>query len=424
MLTALGRAYGFKKPYKFERAAAFLLALLGFLVIGAIGLQAVLQQDAVTWNKMAKFYAYLTGLFLVASLLAVKPKVSFLVLAFATCEVMLSLGLYGLSQTTGIRIVNMMPHLESYHRFDHHPLLVGIPKPNYYSKTPYLKHDAEGRRQVAGAKKFEGLNVPSINVYGGSTTYDVKIINGHTWVDHLQRAFGAKARFYNYGVQGYSSVESLIQTAFYARHNNKYPACAVYYLGWNDIRNLHIPNLDPGYADFHLLGQPANLSLRNNRPTVSPLFNMLISLILYHYETATPPPDYWPDSIDTASIDENLEGIFTQNLQTIIAINKARGTKSFFIGQLLNRVRLNQMNPYGVFGNAWLPKVRNKDVWPVQEHYNALMKAFVEKQGAAYIDVPIGEFDDADFADEGHFSPQGAEKFSALVAPKLESCAK
>ena len=215
-----------------------------------------------------------------------------------------------------------------------------------------------------------------------------------------------------------------MQTAFYARHGDKFPVCAVYYIGWNDIRNLHIPNLDPGYADFHLLEQPTNLSLRNNRPTVSPLLNMLISLVLYNYEKATPPPSYVPDGVDTAGEDEDLERIFTQNLQTIIAINKARGTKTFFIGQLLNLTRLRQMNPMGVFPNAWLPKVRNKDVWAVQEHYNALMKAYVEKHGATYIDVPINKFVDADFADEGHFTPQGSLKFSGYVAPELEECAK
>ncbi len=424
MFAALGRFYGFKKPYKFDRAAAALFALTGLVVVGAIGLYAILLQDFVTWNKTAKFYTYLTGLYALAAVVAVRPKISYLLLTFATFEVVLSLGLYGVSRATGIRITDMMPHLESYHRFDYHPLLVGIPRPNYHSHIPYLKHDSMGRREVVGAEEFYGRDVPAINVYGGSSTYDVKVINGYTWIDNLQRAFGNKVRFYNYGVQGYSSAESLVQTAFYARHGDKFPVCAVYYIGWNDIRNLHIPNLDPGYANFHLLEQPTNLSLRNNRPTVSPLLNMLISLVLYHYEKATPPPSYIPDGVDTAGVDEDLERIFTQNVQTIIAINKTRGTKTFFIGQLLNLTRLGQMRPMGVFPNAWLPKVRNKDVWAVQEHYNALMKEVAEKEGATFINVPVEKFVDADFADEGHFSPQGSLKFSGYVAPEIDACAK
>ena len=54
---------------------------------------------------------------------------------------------------------------------------------------------------------------------------------------------------------GYTTVEHLIQTAFYQDKFGKPPRCAIYYVGWNDLRNAHIPDLDPGYADFHLPSQ-------------------------------------------------------------------------------------------------------------------------------------------------------------------------
>jgi len=418
MIDRFSALYGFKPPYDFARAIAFMLAAAGLVMALAAGLRDFRQHEWV-FNKHIQFYAYLSALYLAAAVLAFRPKLAFAVLVLALFETSLSLGLSGFAKITGMTIIDLRPRLETKHRFVYHPLLLGIPRPNYREERPSLRHDAAGRREVIWAERFEGRNVPAVNVYGGSTTYDVAVANGYTWIDNLQRRFGESLRFYNYGVQGYSTVENIIQTTFYARNNERYPVCSLYYLGWNDIRNLHIPNLDPGYANFHLLGQFDNLSLRNLRPTVSPLYNMLIAYILSTYETMVVPPRYFPDAVNTDGPDPALEKIFTRNLETIITLNKAHGTKPFFIGQILNRAKLTGDGVYG-----WLPKVRDKDVWKVQAHYNSLMKATVEKLGATYIDVPIDSFSSADFADEGHFSPAGALKFSAFVAPEIESCAR
>jgi len=414
--------YGFRKPYRFDRALAFLLAALGFVIVGAFGLYDVWHQPVLLGKNLIYFYIYLSGLYVVVAVLAFYPKIAFLILAFALIETSLSVGLIVYGAIAGVSVADLRPESDAGHRFEFHALLQGIPKKNYYQEEPYLKHDADGRREVIGADEFTDDKVPSVNVYGGSTTYDVKVINGYTWVDHLQQNFGKKLRFYNYGVQGYSSVENLIQTAFYARHGNRFPVCAVYYIGWNDTRNLHIPNLDPGYADFHLLGQTRNLSLRNRRPTVSPLLNMIITLILGNFEVVRAPPHYTPDSEDTTGVDPHLEQLFTQNLEAIIALNESRGTKTFFISQILNRFKLKMLPARGVYG--WMPKVRNKDVWTVTAHYNELMKKIAEKHHATYIDVPVDLFEDADFADEGHFAPSGSLKFSAFVAPALDGCVR
>jgi hypothetical protein len=414
--------YGFKAPYRFGCAIAFMLAFLGLLFVGSFALYDFLRLYEPDLPTLTHFYFYLAGLYFLAALLAFKPKASFVLLAFAIIETSLSIGLIGYGMLRETLVADLRPEPMTEHHFVFHSLLQGIPKPLYHQETPFIKHDAEGRREVIDADEFQDESVPSVNVYGGSTTYDVKVVNGYTWVDHLQKDFGRKLRFYNYGVQGYSSVENFIQTAFYARHGKRFPVCGVYYVGWNDARNLHIPNLDPGYADFHLLGQSRNLSLHNRRPTLSPLLNMAITFVLGHYEVVRAPPSFYPDSEDTTGVDEHLEQIFTQNLEAIIALNESRGTKTFFIRQILNRFKLAQLPSRGVYG--WMPKVRNKDVWTVQEHYNALMKAIAEKHHARYIDIPIDTFANSDFADEGHFSPAGSLKFSAYIAPALESCLK
>src|SRR5262249_23552246 len=76
--------------------------------------------------------------------------------------------------------------------------------------------------------------------------------NGQTWSDDLEQQLGRGYAVINHGVPGYSSVENLLQTLFYLDTYGVRPHCAVY-LGWNDIRNAHLPNLDPAYANFHLL---------------------------------------------------------------------------------------------------------------------------------------------------------------------------
>jgi len=72
----------------------------------------------------------------------------------------------------------------------------------------------------------------------------------------------------------YTTAEHIIQTAFYERVKGVTPNCSIYYVGWNDLRNAHLANLDPGYADFHL---PAQADVFRTRPvdlsadSISPL---------------------------------------------------------------------------------------------------------------------------------------------------------
>ena len=81
---------------------------------------------------------------------------------------------------------------------------------------------------------------------------------------------------------GYTTAEHVLQTAFYPEKFGKAPRCAVYYVGWNDLRNAHIPDLDPGYADFHLPSQVNSLKVRRiggSNVTISPLLTVLARFV-------------------------------------------------------------------------------------------------------------------------------------------------
>jgi lysophospholipase L1-like esterase len=63
--------------------------------------------------------------------------------------------------------------------------------------------------------------------------------------------------------------------------------------------------------------------------------------------------------------------------------------------------------------------VQGRHVWDLQAHFNGVLEAQASELGAAYIDPGIDNFAETDFADEGHFSAAGAEKFAAIVHPKV-----
>ena len=69
-----------------------------------------------------------------------------------------------------------------------------------------------------------------------------------------------------------------------------------------------------------------------------------------------------------------LEMIFRSNVRTIAAINKERKITSIFVGQILNRARLTASSRYG-----WLPLVSDKDVWPLQDHFNHILSLTLAK---------------------------------------------
>lgn len=72
---------------------------------------------------------------------------------------------------------------------------------------------------------------------------------GETWGDRLEQMLGAdRVAVINHGVPGYSTAEHVSQTAFYEHTHGVPPRCSIYYIGWNDLWNSHVRNLDPGYA--------------------------------------------------------------------------------------------------------------------------------------------------------------------------------
>jgi lysophospholipase L1-like esterase len=410
--------YGFGKPRDLHRIAPlFVGGLLCTLTLIAAAMFAAMNHLTLGTPRF-EYFSYLVGLSLLGTLLAVTPRLAWLVHALCFAELVAGLGSSALA---GTRLVSksLLPVNTPVvsRQFQYHPLLQVVPTPNYSQANPFpIRHDANGIRgpQRMSARLQQQLVIATL---GGSSTYDLGVGDGDTWSDVLEAQLGERYAVINHGGPGYSTVENVIQTVFYLNAYGVTPRCAVYYIGWNDIRNAHLPNLDRAYADFHLLSQIDSERVRKT-PLIaafSPLAQSVISVLGRSFDTIPMAVERRGDPPLSGS-DERLEEIFRANLTAIVAVNRQRHIASIFVGQVLNRAQLQGEGRYG-----WLPLVRDTDVWPLQQRFNMILKETADEIGVPQFIPPIEEFEGGDFVDHGHFSVKGATKFAYMVAPIVKA---
>jgi lysophospholipase L1-like esterase len=365
---------------------------------------------------------YLIGLSLAGTLISIFPRIAWLVLLICFTELLIGIGSYAL---TAIHVLPLplFPATATppanVGQFQYHPLLQAIPTPNYSRLHPFaISHDSNGIRGPERTSTELKQQVVVATV-GSSTTYDPAVPNGQTWSDDLEQQLGRGYAVINHGVPGYTSVENLLQTLFYLDTYGVRPHCAVY-LGWNDIRNAHVPNLDPAYANFHRLSQIDLMNVRKKPLEVSfsPLARIVNRSLQAAFDTMPFAPNFLNDP-PVPGTDVRLEQIFRRNLEAIAAINRERQIISIFVGQVWSRAKLQSKERYGFF-----PLVRDVDVWPLQDHFNAIVKATADSIGISNFIPPIDEFQDDDFADRDHFSAKGSAKFALMITPIVKSSCK
>lgn len=408
--------FGLSRPYRFERVIlgglAIVLAALALAAAAWMRANAELPFD----GPRGAYFLYLLILFAVVLVLIRRPRLAAVVLALMAFELAWGAGLFTL-----YRVDLLMPSGRfEPQRFQWHTLLQAVPIPSLKltsSTGLTIQHTREGTRGKDPQGDLAGRIV--VATFGGSTTYDIGADEGETWPDRLAQALdqGNDRRRYfvvNHGVPGYTTAEHLIQTAFYQTKFGQPPRCAIYYVGWNDLRNAHIAGLDPGYADFHLPSQVDSLKVRRvggAHVTFSPLLTLLMRFVAANVDTAryfTDPYGLPPVSGD----DPGLDAIYRRNVAAISAMNRQRGVATIWVGQLLNRERLMGDGQYG-----WLPRVRDRDLWPMQQRFNEVLKQTADGLGDTYVGIDPASFVGIDFVDQGHFSARGAKRFADDLAP-------
>lgn len=437
--TKVGEFYGLKKPFNFNVAIPFLLN--GCMLILVLVVCAFLFWNGALNIGTARFYffLYITCLLVIAAVFSRARRLSYPILCWCTIELGLALGSNILAKHKAVP--SLFP--ENVTRTDdlsfmYHPLLQTVPRPNFH----YTDHlDFAGIEDNA---KASGIDVASLQgqelevvhnslglrgkeltaddlaknlifVYGGSTTYDVGITQGETWVERLQSDLDDKYTILNLGVPAHTTVEHLIQTAFYQDIVGKKPVCAIYYVGWNDTDEAHIEHMDSAYADSNLL-RNAERRPRISLSKYSPLLFLANGLAVSRFDTVPLPPQRMRKVL-VAGSDPRLEAIFTEHIKTIVAINAARGIRTIFIGQIFNR------NWPANVPETYVPLVRGQDLIPLLERLKSIAQNTAPSAGAKYIDAGNTNFVGSDFVDSVHFSASGAKKFAALVSGDIDdSC--
>lgn len=406
---------GLGKRRDFELAIPFMVSTFFLALSSIIIVVSLATRSIVVTSPRFYFYCYLFALFSASILiLARHRRLSAALLMLGMLEVLLPLSSSTL-KAVGVIKYSLYPQNKPYEnkaRFKYHPLLVATPTPNWKSPSNVnITHNSLGMR---GPEPALSKDSTVVYVYGGSTTYDIGVPDGETWPEVLQSDLGSNYSVWNFGVPGYSTAEHVVQTAFYEDPVNQL-VCAVYYVGWNDIRNAHIPTLDPGYADFHLLSQFDSLEIRyNTRTSFSPVYRVVMQAMESIVDTVPQAADYRTSTPQSGS-DTRLEQIFARNLRTIYAINHSRGIKTIFIPQIINTSAFGSSHRYG-----WLPLVRDNEVPALLERFNDLMMQVAASLDTPFILVNSRSFAGDDFVDNGHFSAKGSSKFAELIAPSVK----
>ncbi len=287
-------------------------------------------------------------------------------------------------------------------RFDPHPNLIAVPRPGNFGVG--ITHDSDGHRTTVNEAKAADPRL--IYVFGGSATYGVGNVDADTWPSRLSAALGANYALTNFGVPGYSSMETMLQSLFVTR--DRPPACAVYYFGSGDLRNAHVSDLRVDYSDMELPYVASRLE-PGKRHGLLGTYSLFLSFIgsLLHPHFTVPPAS---GSLDSGP-PRRLLGIFHRNIQLISLIDQYFGVKPVFVPGVMNYGRLTSDSA------GSLPFVRQKDSRAYMDLMNSEMKAAAGEAGAAYLDAALSAaWDEGDFIDEANFSAAGTEKLARAIA--------
>ena len=281
-------------------------------------------------------------------------------------------------------------------------------------------HNGEGFRDVPSKpSKYDSI----INIYGGSTTYDISVSPEESWPNQLQKnlkqAGYPNIKIRNLGIPGGTTSEAIVYSSLYDIDNQTKPKCSVHYHGWNDLRSNYVPNLENAYS-WHLRSMTESGSIGSRISTIHGMINLIASKIwttgqLHHVNKQTISP-----RIDNASqdLDPKLKLIYKQNLNTLISLGKRHGGQVVIAPQILNPEELKGPGRYG-----WIPNVDDSSVMKLITELNKTAEKRAISSNSLFAgQIKQSSFKPADFTDNGHFSKQGSKEFAKLLTPSVIKC--
>jgi len=303
--------------------------------------------------------------------------------------------------------------------FQWHPYLVAVPRPGAIGKSgdKTVTINSLGLRGPEVTREVPA-GVVRIATLGGSSTFGSQVSDSDAWPRLLEGGLGKGMQVVNFGVPGYSTVESLIQTALVLPELK--PEVAIYYEGWNDLRSMHVRPLAPDYSDFHGPLQLTNLDILSTNTdtrlaTVFYVKNWVMAQTIAQLN-ARPTAQSSPDKL-TDRIDERAVALYGRNLRSIVALCRAQQIRPIFVPHLLNYEILKSAEPY-----YWVPYIRTRDLRTAMTAYNDEMRRVAAELSVDFVEPVLAmPFTAADFADEGHFNEQGSRKFAQALTDYVRS---
>jgi hypothetical protein len=305
------------------------------------------------------------------------------------------------------RLYQPLPAI-SYAMFDPNPVSLASPHPGNF--VDGLSHDANHHRTTVNEGKVADPKL--IYVLGGSTTYDVGNRDSDTWPSQLSRLLGPHYEVENFGVPGFSSMEALEQSLFAFR--DAHVTCAVYYEGWNDLRNAHMAGLKSDYSDYEIPYLERALLLQSK-----PGFLQRNSLVLtYAMSLLAPAAGAQPAGQISPEKDPRLSKIYRDNIGLLAAIGHDFGVVVIFVPQIVNRAALQQGTPQD---NRLVETFirRQAMVWMVDFMNQDLADEAVQSHAIFLDAVEAVPWSSEDFLDTVHFAAKGSLKFAETIAPDL-----
>lgn len=378
--------------------------VLAVIVVGAAGyfyFTGKLHADTMR----AWYFIYVGGLIAATLLLSWFRWLAVLLLLLATLETGLGLAA-GVLYKFGLAPANsLLPEDERLEQpVGWHPLLQVVLKPSQPGEWEFggVHHNKQGLRGPDRTpQSLQGKAV--IELFGGSNAYDVFSREDQAWAALVEKQLGPERYVVlNHAVPGYSSAEHVIQTAFYQTPYGETPRCAAYTMGWGDLHNTHVRDLDPGYADYHLPWLVDALHVRRLARQW-----MMSSPVFFHFggwlakKVDTVPTVGEPARTGPGrGADPALETIYARNVRSISAMNRQRGIATVWIAQPMNAKAAPAM-------------------WADIQRLNGILQREATALGDTYIEVPMDAFEPSDFKNLIHFLPAGSKKFANILAPAL-----
>jgi hypothetical protein len=206
----------------------------------------------------------------------------------------------------------------------------------------------------------------------------------------------------------------MIQSLFVFRDIK--PACAIYYEGWNDLKNAHYNNESGDYSSYQVMHIMDSLAIAY-RP--GDLVNNWLFLQLIDRLIQQGPGFPRSEGTVSAEKDPRLSLIYMENMRLVADIDSHFGVPPIFVPQILNYGRIEAH-----YDGEW-ETIPGPAVRPLMTDLNEDLRQVAKETGTVFLDSPLNSLWQVnDFVDDGHFSAAGALKFAQAIAPDVAAHCK